>query len=126
MAEYLTDGPVQVSGRLIIPAALMLEMALTAGATLAGSSAAPFLALCGVSISAPLILPSVAAHSHVEASLGYANGALELRSTPHSSNSRWTSHCRGSFAAISTPSAGKPATDIAPPDLRCAAKVALS
>ena len=92
----------QVSGRLITPAALMLEMALAAGATLAASSAAP----AGVSISAPLILPSVAAHSHVEASLGYA-GALELHSTPHSSKSRWTSHCRGSFAAVSSASTGK-------------------
>ena len=85
----------------------MLELALATGATLLNSAAHAAAALTAVSISAPLILPALTGPSHVEASLAHSGG-VEIRSTPIGANSRWTSHCRGSFTAVRSSPAGAP------------------
>ena len=94
----------QVGGRLIIPAAVMLELASASAATLLDSGAHAA-ALTAVSLSAPLILPALAAHSHVEASLEHTGG-VDVRSMASGSTHQWTSHCHGSFTAVEVTQSG--------------------
>lgn len=88
----------QVNGRLIVPAAVMLEVAMAAMATL--MDAAVTAVLGSVSISAPMLLPALAQHSLVEVSAGHPDGGLEVRSAAAGAGGRTQVHCRGSAARL--------------------------
>lgn len=89
---------VQVSGRLIVPAAVMLELAMAAAATLTDGTASS--ALTAVSISAPLLLPDLARHSLLEVVAGHVDGSVEVRSAAAGAGRGRQLHCRGSAARL--------------------------
>lgn len=89
---------VQVSGRLIVPAAVMLELAMAAAATLTDGTASS--ALTAVSISAPLLLPDLSRHSLLEVVAGHVDGSVEVRSAAAGAGRGTQLHCRGSAARL--------------------------
>ncbi len=91
----------QVNGRLIVPAAVMLELAMAAAATLAEGAATS--ALTSVSISVPLLLPDLERHSLLEVAVGHSDGAVEVRSAAAGAGRGRQLHCRGNAARLAPP-----------------------
>ena len=113
MLERATH-PGQVNGRLIVPAAVMLEMAMAAMTTLMDTATAAVLA--SVSISTPMLLPALAQHSHVEVVAAHMDGSLEVRSAAAGSGGRRQVHCRGTAARLlPAAAAGGPLQSLLPP-----------
>ena len=97
-----------------MPAAVMLEMAVAAMATLMDGAAAAILA--SVSISAQMLLRTLAQHSLVEVVAGLMDGALEVRSAAAGAVGQRQVHCRGVAARLlPTSAAGGPMTSLLHP-----------
>jgi acyl transferase domain-containing protein len=93
-----------VGGRLVLPGAAYLEVALAAGRQLLGSGYATDMALAAVSISAPLVLPegpAAAAKVQLAVSVDPATGVLSIASSSSSSSAGSGSHAAASTTHVS-------------------------
>lgn len=85
-----------------MPAAVMLEAALASVAVLSDGAAGA--ALTDVSISAPLLLASIAEHFLIDVTAGSADGKLEVCSV--AGKGKKQVHCRGHAAHLALPQQG--------------------